>query len=175
MLGRSFATLFLIILVTFTLAAQAPSGDISGVVDDPSGAVVPGVTVTLTNPATNAVRTALTNEAGLYVSERWWSLLSGPELIFSTPMHSWTGFRLDRSTVMATRRGTQSSVRASWTSMPRSTRSSRLTSRSTWNFELRSSTCRIIRSGILPADNCVNPTMASSTVHESIRARSSSH
>src|SRR5262249_27797784 len=67
MLGRSFATLFLVILFTFSLAAQAPTGDISGVVSDPSGALVPGVTVTVTNPATNAVRTALTNEAGLYV------------------------------------------------------------------------------------------------------------
>src|SRR5262245_21593236 len=67
MIGRSFATLFLVMLFTGTLTAQAPSGDISGVVSDPSGALVPGVTVTLTNPATNAVRTALTNEAGLYV------------------------------------------------------------------------------------------------------------
>src|SRR5215472_12827187 len=67
MLGRSFATLLLVSLFTVNLAAQAPSGDISGVVSDPSGALVPGVTVTLTNPATNAVRTALTNEAGLYV------------------------------------------------------------------------------------------------------------
>jgi len=67
MLGRLFTTLFLVILFTFNLAAQAPTGDISGVVSDPSGALVPGVTVTLTNPATNAVRTALTNEAGLYV------------------------------------------------------------------------------------------------------------
>jgi carboxypeptidase family protein/TonB-dependent receptor-like protein len=67
MLGRSFPTLFLVILCTVSLAAQAPTGDISGVVSDPSGALVPGVTVTLTNPATNAVRTALTNEAGLYV------------------------------------------------------------------------------------------------------------
>ncbi|HJZ78897.1 MAG TPA: carboxypeptidase-like regulatory domain-containing protein, partial [Pyrinomonadaceae bacterium] len=67
MLRRSFATLFLVMLFTLTLTAQAPSGDISGVVADPSGAIVPGVTVTLTNPATNAVRTALTNEAGLYV------------------------------------------------------------------------------------------------------------
>ena len=65
--GRSFATLLSIILMTCPLAAQAPSGEISGVVGDQTGAVVPGVTITLTNPATNAVRTVLTNEAGLYV------------------------------------------------------------------------------------------------------------
>ena len=67
MSGRSFATLFLVILITCPLAAQAPSGEISGVVGDQTGAVVPGVSITLTNPATNAARTALTNEAGLYV------------------------------------------------------------------------------------------------------------
>ena len=64
---RSFATWLLVILFSFPLAAQAPSGEISGVASDPSGAIVPGVTITLTNPATNAVRVVLTNEAGLYV------------------------------------------------------------------------------------------------------------
>jgi len=41
-------------------------GDISGQVTDPSGAGVPSSVVTLTNPATNAIRTAETNETGLY-------------------------------------------------------------------------------------------------------------
>jgi hypothetical protein len=41
-------------------------GDISGQVADPSGAGVPNSVVTLTNTATNAVRTADTNEQGLY-------------------------------------------------------------------------------------------------------------
>src|ERR1700687_3615479 len=41
-------------------------GDISGQVADPSGAGVPSSAVTLTNTATNAVRTAATNEQGLY-------------------------------------------------------------------------------------------------------------
>jgi hypothetical protein len=48
------------------VAAQSGFGDISGAVSDPSGSVVPGVTITLTNRATNAVRTALTNDVGLY-------------------------------------------------------------------------------------------------------------
>src|SRR5215472_8716804 len=39
---------------------------ISGVIHDPSGAVIPGVTVTVTNPARNFVRTAISNEAGVY-------------------------------------------------------------------------------------------------------------
>src|SRR5262249_36212469 len=67
MSGRSFAILLSVILITCPLAAQAPSGEISGVVGDQTGAVVPGGSITLINPATNAVRTALTNEAGLYV------------------------------------------------------------------------------------------------------------
>src|SRR5213593_5002846 len=49
------------------LGAQAPSGEISGVLSDPTAAVVPGVTITLINPSTNAVRSVPTNEAGLYV------------------------------------------------------------------------------------------------------------
>src|SRR5437867_3626702 len=39
---------------------------ISGVIRDPSGAVIPGATVTVTNPETNLVRTAISNEAGVY-------------------------------------------------------------------------------------------------------------
>jgi hypothetical protein len=41
-------------------------GTISGQVKDGSGAVVPGVTVTATNKDTNAARTTVTNEVGLY-------------------------------------------------------------------------------------------------------------
>src|SRR6202795_3109074 len=41
-------------------------GEISGTVVDPSGAGVPNSTVTQTNTSTNAVRTAETNEQGLY-------------------------------------------------------------------------------------------------------------
>src|SRR6202047_397656 len=41
-------------------------GDISGQVADPSGAGVPSSVVTLTNTATNAVRTTNSNEQGLY-------------------------------------------------------------------------------------------------------------
>jgi hypothetical protein len=46
--------------------AQTPSGEISGVVSDQSGAAVTGVRVTLTNLATNALREVQTNDSGLY-------------------------------------------------------------------------------------------------------------
>src|SRR5437867_5616635 len=48
-------------------AAQTAAGEVTGVVVDPSGSVVPGVTITLTNRATNAVRSVLSNDAGLYL------------------------------------------------------------------------------------------------------------
>src|SRR5271170_5253556 len=41
-------------------------GEITGVVTDSSGGVVPNATVTVTNPQTNAVRTAVTNNGGNY-------------------------------------------------------------------------------------------------------------
>jgi hypothetical protein len=46
--------------------AQTPSGAITGTITDPTGAIVSGVVVTLTNPATNARRLATTNQDGVY-------------------------------------------------------------------------------------------------------------
>src|SRR6476620_8881873 len=47
------------------LSAQT-FGDITGTVKDPSSAVVPGASVTATNTATNATRSTVSNEAGIY-------------------------------------------------------------------------------------------------------------
>ena len=41
-------------------------GDVTGRVTDPSGAVIPGASITLTNVNTSAVRNVLTTEAGTY-------------------------------------------------------------------------------------------------------------
>ena len=66
--ARLLAGAFLVTLTCVApVHAQTPSGEISGVVTDPSGSVMPGVTVTLTNQGTNAMREVQTNESGLYV------------------------------------------------------------------------------------------------------------
>ena len=66
--GR-FAGILLVLLVSISVPArgQTPSGEISGTAVDTSGLAVPGVTITLTNVATNVVRSVQTNESGLYV------------------------------------------------------------------------------------------------------------
>jgi hypothetical protein len=46
--------------------AQAANGNIEGVIRDPSGGVLPGVTVTVTNLDTGTARTVVTNETGVY-------------------------------------------------------------------------------------------------------------
>ena len=52
-------------LLVSELAGQT-FGSIDGETRDSSGAVVAGVTVSVTNNGTNAVRTAVTNDAGVY-------------------------------------------------------------------------------------------------------------
>src|SRR5215813_10138840 len=59
------SVLCIVFLVTLPAFAQTQAA-ISGVIHDPSGAVIPGVTITVTNPATNFVRSAISNEAGVY-------------------------------------------------------------------------------------------------------------
>src|SRR6058998_3981426 len=56
---------FMVFLSVLPAVAQTQAS-ISGVIHDPTSAVIPGVTVTVTNPATNFVRTAISNDAGVY-------------------------------------------------------------------------------------------------------------
>ena len=51
-------------LILVSLAAQAVTGTILGTVTDDTGAVLPGVTVTVTHTDTGLVRTAVTDSAG---------------------------------------------------------------------------------------------------------------
>ena len=61
-------SLFLLLIASPSLLAQtAGTGALSGTVTDPSGAVVPNVTVTATSVDTGAVRTATTGGDGSYI------------------------------------------------------------------------------------------------------------
>ena len=62
---------------TASLWAQT-TAQISGAVKDPSGAVLPGVEINVTQTATGAKRTAITNETGNYVLA---SLPLGPYML----------------------------------------------------------------------------------------------
>jgi hypothetical protein len=65
-----FARLGLLLAASFTaslaLGQNSNTGEIKGTVSDSSGAVVPGVTVTITNVQTGVVLVTTTNSAGLY-------------------------------------------------------------------------------------------------------------
>src|SRR5690242_17011441 len=54
------------LMLAGSLLAQS-NGTIKGVVKDPTGAILPGVQVTLTNKATQTTQTAVTSELGSYV------------------------------------------------------------------------------------------------------------
>src|SRR6059058_5410218 len=68
-LARFSALIFSVLLMfLFSLQAlsQSTTGVIFGDVKDSSGAVLPGVEITVLNLATNQSRTAITNESGAY-------------------------------------------------------------------------------------------------------------
>jgi hypothetical protein len=65
---RVFLILVAVTLIATPLFAQKITGTISGVVSDPTGAVVPQATVTITNTETGLVRTVTTNEIGEYTA-----------------------------------------------------------------------------------------------------------
>src|SRR5215813_14277951 len=67
MLKTLFAGLLALVLAAPAMAqSQAANGSIEGTITDASGAVLPGVTVTITSVETGAERTVITNEKGLY-------------------------------------------------------------------------------------------------------------
>ncbi len=63
---KAFGSVFLLIYIS-TLWSQTGTSTIRGAITDPEGRVVVGATVTLTNVATNAVRTTQSSETGVYV------------------------------------------------------------------------------------------------------------
>lgn len=64
-LRRFVVTVSVVLLLGATISAQVTSrGTLTGVVTDPSGAVVANATVVLTEPATGVSRHTVTNSAG---------------------------------------------------------------------------------------------------------------
>lgn len=64
----AFLIALTVALIATPLSAQKTTGTISGVVSDPTGAVVPEATVRITNIDTGLIRTVTTNEMGEYVA-----------------------------------------------------------------------------------------------------------
>ncbi len=65
--GGKPALLFFALLLLLVPGARAQfGGGLTGTVTDTSGAVIPGTTVTLTNPATQVTKTTKTSESGFY-------------------------------------------------------------------------------------------------------------
>ena len=66
MLRVTSVLMLLALLACVLVFAQAPTGIITGVLTDESGAVIPNATITIVNTATGEIRTASSNGAGLY-------------------------------------------------------------------------------------------------------------
>ena len=66
--GPGLLLLVMLAAVATSAAAQTVTGTIQGTVTDTSGAVLPGVTVTIRNMDTGAERAVVTNESGLYTA-----------------------------------------------------------------------------------------------------------
>jgi hypothetical protein len=64
--SKSLIAVFVLFAMSFIVYSQAPTGTITGSVTDESGAAMANVTVTVTDKATGAARTVITNAAGLY-------------------------------------------------------------------------------------------------------------
>jgi TonB family protein len=77
------------------LPAQAPSGSLSGTAYDPSGAVVPGVTVTVTNIQTKSVETVTSGPAGEF---RFQTLQAG-DYSFQAELPGFVTTRIARLTI----------------------------------------------------------------------------
>src|SRR2546421_188583 len=64
--ARLCSVILLIICAGLSIHGQTIFGRISGTVRDKAGAVIPNASVTVTNTATNLVRTATADEGGFY-------------------------------------------------------------------------------------------------------------
>src|SRR5258708_32099865 len=60
--------LFVRFALCVTAFAQSERGTVSGTIRDPTGAVVPGAKIVVTNPATNSIFNLTSNESGEYTA-----------------------------------------------------------------------------------------------------------
>ena len=60
------AALLVVLFAGSNLFGQTVNSQVGGVVQDPSNALIPGVTITLTNSATSVASTQISNESGAY-------------------------------------------------------------------------------------------------------------
>jgi hypothetical protein len=67
-MARASLTLLVMIFGCLSVQAQTIFGRISGTIKDTNGGAIPNATVTITNPATNLVRTATTDSDGFYTA-----------------------------------------------------------------------------------------------------------
>src|ERR1700704_5544689 len=65
-LARLGVVALVLMCCSFGIQAQTIFGRISGTVEDKQGAVVPNASITVTDTATNLLRTTTTNESGFY-------------------------------------------------------------------------------------------------------------
>src|SRR6266478_6996349 len=63
---KTLAVLFLLVLTSTLVWSQTETGQILGTVTDPSGAVVPGVNVSVTSLGKGFTRTVVTSGSGVY-------------------------------------------------------------------------------------------------------------
>src|SRR5258708_28144981 len=66
MLSFLMAALLAAVFAIPAVAQSLVSGDVTGIVSDPSGAIVPKVTITLKNNGTGQTQTTTTNASGVY-------------------------------------------------------------------------------------------------------------
>jgi hypothetical protein len=66
-LGFTLCFALVVLSLCVGALAQGTTGELSGLVTDPTHAVVAGATVKLTNPATKEIRTTTTTAAGIYI------------------------------------------------------------------------------------------------------------
>ena len=79
---RLSQALTVVLILSLPSLAQIQNGQFTGVVTDPSGAVIPGATLTVKNLETGLTLTTTSNDSGLYTARE-----APSEIIRSRPGH----------------------------------------------------------------------------------------